>query len=142
VSETRIFVACSGRAGNNPRRASRRSLIAFLGGLALLAGRAPRDGPFPVLSTLAAIVGIAAMIYGLAAGVMMVLNRLASDGMSRIPRAHLLTLQRDRPHWAPGIVGLVWCARRGVRRRGWHLAFGRSTMRALAPGEDDTRYAT
>jgi hypothetical protein len=62
-------------AGNNPRRASRRSLIAFLGGLALLAAALLATGLFPVLSTVAAIVGIAAMIYGLAAGVMIVLNR-------------------------------------------------------------------
>jgi hypothetical protein len=62
-------------AGNNPRWASRRSLIAFLGGLALLAAALLATGNFPVLSTVAAIVGIAAMIYGLAAGVMIVLNR-------------------------------------------------------------------
>jgi len=64
-----------GWAGNNPRRASRRSLIAFLGGLALLAAALLATGLFPVLSTVVAIVGIAAVIYGLAAGVMIVLNR-------------------------------------------------------------------
>jgi hypothetical protein len=62
-------------AGNSTRRASRRSLIAFLGGLALLAAALLTTGLLPVLSTVAAIVGIAAMIYGLAAGVMIVLNR-------------------------------------------------------------------
>jgi uncharacterized membrane protein HdeD (DUF308 family) len=65
----------SAREDINPRRASRRSLIAFLGGLALLAAALLATGLFPVLSTVAAIVGIAAMIYGLAAGVMIVLNR-------------------------------------------------------------------
>jgi uncharacterized membrane protein HdeD (DUF308 family) len=67
-------------AGNNPRRGSRRSLIAFLGGLALLTAALLATGLFPVLATVAAIVGIAAMIYGLAAGVMIVLNR--EDGGS------------------------------------------------------------
>jgi uncharacterized membrane protein HdeD (DUF308 family) len=62
-------------AGNDPRRASRRSLIAFLGGLALLAAALLATDPLPLLSAVAAIVGIAAMIYGLAAGVMIVLNR-------------------------------------------------------------------
>jgi hypothetical protein len=51
------------------------SLIAFLGGLALLAAALLATGLFSVLSTVVAIVGIAAMIYGLAAGVMIVLNR-------------------------------------------------------------------
>jgi uncharacterized membrane protein HdeD (DUF308 family) len=80
VSKFAIFVACSGRPGNNPRRGSRRSLIAFLGGLALLAAALLTTGLLPVLSTVAAVVGIAAMIYGLAAGVMIVLNR--EDGGS------------------------------------------------------------
>jgi hypothetical protein len=62
-------------AGNDPRQSGRRSLIAFLGGLGLLAAALLATGAFPVLSTVTAIVGIAAMIYGLAAGVMVVLNR-------------------------------------------------------------------
>ena len=76
IGEQSRYLRCvQGSAGNNPRRASRRSLIAFLGGLALLAAALLATGLFPVLSTVAAIVGIAAMIYGLAAGVMIVLNR-------------------------------------------------------------------
>jgi hypothetical protein len=75
------YLRCVQRsAGNNPRRGSRRSLIAFLGGLALLAAALLATGLFPVLATVAAIAGIAAMIYGLAAGVMIVLNR--EDGGS------------------------------------------------------------
>jgi hypothetical protein len=75
-SEQTRYLHCVQRsAGNNPRRASRRSLTAFLGGLTLLAAALLATGLFPVLSTLAAIVRIAAMIYGLAAGVMIVLNR-------------------------------------------------------------------
>ena len=62
-------------AASNPRRSSRLSLIAFLGGLGLLAAGLLATGLLPVLSTVAAVVGIAAMIYGLAAGVMIVLNR-------------------------------------------------------------------
>lgn len=50
-------------------------MIAFLGGLGLLAAALLATGAFPVLSTATAIVGIAAMIFGLAAGVMVVLNR-------------------------------------------------------------------
>jgi uncharacterized membrane protein HdeD (DUF308 family) len=61
--------------GNNLRQRSRRSWIAFLGGLGLLAAGLIATGAFPVLSTLAALVGIAAMIYGVVAGVMVVLNR-------------------------------------------------------------------
>jgi hydrogenase/urease accessory protein HupE len=60
-------------------RQLRRSWIAFLVGLGLIAAGLLATGAFPVLSTVAAIVGIAAMIYGLAAGVMVVLNRDA-DG--------------------------------------------------------------
>jgi disulfide bond formation protein DsbB len=48
---------------------------AFLGGLGLLAAGLIATGTFPVLSTVLAIVGIAAMIYGVVAGVMVVLNR-------------------------------------------------------------------
>jgi hydrogenase/urease accessory protein HupE len=65
-------------AGKGPRQL-RRSWIAFLVGLGLIAAGLLATGAFPVLSTVAAIVGIAAMIYGLAAGVMVVLNRDA-DG--------------------------------------------------------------
>jgi hypothetical protein len=49
-------------------------LIAFLGGLGLLTAALLSTSFFPVLSTVTAIVAIAAMIYGLAAGVMIVLN--------------------------------------------------------------------
>ena len=49
--------------------------MAFLGGLVLLTGALLATSLFPMLSTVAAIVGIAAMIYGLAAGVMIVINR-------------------------------------------------------------------
>jgi hypothetical protein len=50
-------------------------LIAFVGGLGLLTVALLSTSVFPVLSTATAIVAIAAMIYGLAAGVMIVLNR-------------------------------------------------------------------
>jgi hypothetical protein len=50
-------------------------LIAFLGGLGLLAAALIATGAFPVLSTVTALVGIAAMIYGVVAGVMVLLNR-------------------------------------------------------------------
>jgi disulfide bond formation protein DsbB len=49
-------------------------LIAFVGGLGLLTAALLSTKVFPVLSTVTAIVAIAAMIYGLAAGVMIVLN--------------------------------------------------------------------
>ena len=62
-------------AGNDPRQWSRRSWIAFLAGLGLLAAALIATGAFPVLSTVAALVGIAAMIYGVVAGVMVLLNR-------------------------------------------------------------------
>jgi uncharacterized membrane protein HdeD (DUF308 family) len=62
-------------AGTDPRRWSRRSWIAFLGGLGLVAAALIATGAFPVLSTLTALVGIAAMIYGVVAGVMVVFNR-------------------------------------------------------------------
>ena len=61
--------------GNDPRQWSRRSWIAFLGGVGLLAAGLVATGTFPVLSTVIAIVGIAAMLYGVVAGVMVVLNR-------------------------------------------------------------------
>ncbi|MGH3340856.1 MAG: hypothetical protein ACRDPL_18770 [Propionibacteriaceae bacterium] len=61
-------------AGNNPRQSGRRSWIAFLCGLGLLGAALLGTGAFPALSTVTAIVGIAAMIYGLAVGVMVVLN--------------------------------------------------------------------
>jgi hypothetical protein len=50
-------------------------LIAFLGGLGLLTAGLISTKVAPVLSTVTAIVGIAAMIYGLAAAVMVVVNR-------------------------------------------------------------------
>ena len=50
-------------------------MIAFVGGLGLLTAALLSTKVFPVLSTVTAIVAIAAMIYGLAAGVMIVLNR-------------------------------------------------------------------
>jgi uncharacterized membrane protein HdeD (DUF308 family) len=62
-------------ARNDPRRSSRRSWIAFLGGLGLFAAGLIATNSFPVLSTVTALVGIAAMIYGVAAGVMVVFNR-------------------------------------------------------------------
>ena len=62
-------------AGNDPLQSGRRSLIAFLGGIGLLAAALLATSAFRVLSTVTAIVGIAAMIYGLAAGVMVLLNR-------------------------------------------------------------------
>jgi hypothetical protein len=49
-------------------------LIAFLSGLGLLTAALLSTSVFPLLATVAAIVAIAAMIYGLAAGVMIVLN--------------------------------------------------------------------
>jgi uncharacterized membrane protein HdeD (DUF308 family) len=61
--------------GNDPRQWSRRSWFAFLGGLGLLAAGLIATGTFPLFSTVIAIVGIAAMIYGVVAGVMVVLNR-------------------------------------------------------------------
>ena len=61
--------------GNDPRQWSRRSWIAFLGGLGLLAAGLIGTGTFPMLSTVVAVVGIAAMIYGVVAGVMVVLNQ-------------------------------------------------------------------
>jgi hypothetical protein len=64
-----------GMQGNNPRQSRRRSLIAFLGGLGLLTAGLISTKVAPVLSTVTAIVGIAAMIYGLAAAVMVVVNR-------------------------------------------------------------------
>ena len=62
-------------ARNDPRRSSRRSWIAFLGGLGLFAAGLIATNSFPVLSTVTALVGIAAMIYGVVAGVMVVFNR-------------------------------------------------------------------
>jgi hypothetical protein len=62
-------------AGNDPRQWSRRSWIAFLAGLGLLTVALIATGAFPLLSTVAALVGIAAMIYGVVAGVMVLLNR-------------------------------------------------------------------
>jgi hypothetical protein len=74
-AELAIFVAVQRSAGDDPRRWSRRSWIAFLGGLGLLAAGLIAAGSFPVISTVAALVGIAAMIYGVVAGVMVVFNR-------------------------------------------------------------------
>ena len=61
--------------GNDARQWSRRSWIAFLGGIGLLAAGLIATGTFPMLSTVVALVGIAAMLYGVVAGVMVVLNR-------------------------------------------------------------------
>jgi hypothetical protein len=70
------YLRCRAAVGrDDPRRWSRRSWIAFLGGLGLLAAGLIPTGSFPVLSTVAALVGIAAMIYGVVAGVMVVFNR-------------------------------------------------------------------
>jgi hypothetical protein len=49
-------------------------LIAFLSGLGLLTAALLSTSVFPLLATVTAIVAIAAMIYGLAAGVMIVIN--------------------------------------------------------------------
>ena len=49
-------------------------MIAFLSGLGLLTAALLSTSAFPLLATVSAIVAIAAMIYGLAAGVMIVLN--------------------------------------------------------------------
>ena len=59
-------------------RSRRRSLVAFLGGicllaLALLASYAGIGSD--LLTTVAAIVGVSAMFYGLVAGVLVLLNR-------------------------------------------------------------------
>jgi hypothetical protein len=57
---------------------SQRSWIAFLGGLGLVAGAvlASLTGVAPdLITTVAAIVGVAGMIYGVATGMLIVLNR-------------------------------------------------------------------
>jgi ABC-type multidrug transport system permease subunit len=59
-------------------RSRRRSLIAFLGGICLLALALLLSyvgiGP-DLLTTIAAIVGVSAMFYGLVAGVLVLLDR-------------------------------------------------------------------
>ena len=79
------------KKGKSIKRASRRSLIAFLGGLALLAALLA-TGVFPMISTVIAIIGVAAMIYGLAAGVMVVLNGRTTDHRN----------ERRKPAWRRG----------------------------------------
>jgi len=70
-----IFISVQRSPRDDPVQLSRRSWIAFLGGLALLAAGLIATGTFPMLSTVVALVGIGAMIYGVVAGVMVVLNR-------------------------------------------------------------------
>jgi len=70
-----MFIPCSGRPtttfGNGAEEVGLHSLVA----LGLLAAGLVATGAFPVLSTVTALVGIAAMIYGVVAGVMVVFNR-------------------------------------------------------------------
>ena len=65
-------------SGDELRRASQRSWIAFLGGLGLLViailGSLTRVIP-DLITTVAAIVGVAGMIYGVATGILIVVNR-------------------------------------------------------------------
>jgi hypothetical protein len=65
-------------AGDGARRAGRRSLITFLGGVGLVAVAllASMTNVVPdLITTVAAIVGVAAMVYGVATGTLIVLNR-------------------------------------------------------------------
>jgi hypothetical protein len=65
-------------AGREFRRASQRSWIALLGGIGLVgvAVQASLARILPdIVTTVAAIVGVAGMIYGLATGILTVLNR-------------------------------------------------------------------
>jgi hypothetical protein len=65
-------------AGDELRRVNQRSWIAFLSGLGLLAiallGSLTSVIP-NLITTVAAIVGIAGMIYGVATGILIVVNR-------------------------------------------------------------------
>jgi uncharacterized membrane protein len=65
-------------AGDELRRANQRSWIAFVGGLGLLAiallGTLTRVIP-DLITTAFAIVGVAGMIYGVATGILIVVNR-------------------------------------------------------------------
>jgi uncharacterized membrane protein YdjX (TVP38/TMEM64 family) len=65
-------------AGDELRRAARRSWIALLGGLGLVGVAVlislTRAVPDPI-TTVAAIVGVAGMIYGVVTGTLIVLNR-------------------------------------------------------------------
>jgi membrane associated rhomboid family serine protease len=62
-------------AGDELRQASQRSWIALLGlvGIAILASLT--SGLPDLITTVAAIIGVAGMIYGVAIGVLIVLNR-------------------------------------------------------------------
>jgi hypothetical protein len=65
-------------AGDELRRASQRSWIALLGGLGLVsvAILASLTSVLPdLITTVAAIMGVVGMIYGVATGVLIVLNR-------------------------------------------------------------------
>ena len=65
-------------AGDESQRAGRRSLLAFLGGLGLvgLSVLASLTRVVPdLITTVAAIVGVAGMIYGVATGMLVVINR-------------------------------------------------------------------
>ncbi|HEX7209326.1 MAG TPA: hypothetical protein VF241_00260 [Propionibacteriaceae bacterium] len=65
-------------SGDELRRVSQRSWIAFLGGLGLLAAAllGSLTSVIPdLITTVAAIIGIAGMIYGVAIGILIVVNR-------------------------------------------------------------------
>jgi uncharacterized membrane protein YdcZ (DUF606 family) len=63
-------------AGDELRQASQRSWIALLGGLVGIAIMASLTSGLPdLITTVAAIIGVAGMIYGVAIGVLIVLNR-------------------------------------------------------------------
>jgi hypothetical protein len=65
-------------AGDESQRAGRRSLVAFLGGLGLVVvailASLMRVVP-DLVTTMAAIVGVAGLVYGVATGVLIILNR-------------------------------------------------------------------
>lgn len=69
-------------AGDELRRASQRSWIAFLGGLGLVVvavlASLTRVAP-DLITTVAAIAGVAAMIYGLATGILLILDRTPDE---------------------------------------------------------------
>ena len=65
-------------AGDEVRRAAQRSWIAFLGGIGLVGSAvlASLTSVVPdLITTVAAIVGVTGMIYGVVTGMLVVLNR-------------------------------------------------------------------
>ena len=65
-------------AGDEVRRAAQRSWIAFLSGIGLVGGAvlASLTSVVPdLITTVAAIVGVTGMIYGVVTGMLVVLNR-------------------------------------------------------------------